>query len=153
MSASRSTTRSATSPVVRRRRSRVVTTGNLPQARRSTSKARRMASASSASPGGRSGAGHPPPVTYSCTRIAEGRGDVDAIPVLDLMGGRVVQGLRGERQHYHAVRSALVAGSDPLTIARALCLECDGRALYLSLIHISEPTRLGMISYAVFCLK
>src|SRR5450756_10018 len=26
-------------------------------------------------------------------------------------------------------------------------------ALWLSLIHISEPTRLGMISYAVFCLK
>src|SRR5450759_5516640 len=25
--------------------------------------------------------------------------------------------------------------------------------LRLSLIHISEPTRLGMISYAVFCLK
>ena len=27
----------------------------------------------------------------------------------------------------------------------------EGRRL--SLIHISEPTRLGMISYAVFCLK
>ena len=26
-------------------------------------------------------------------------------------------------------------------------------AIVLSLIHISEPTRLGMISYAVFCLK
>src|SRR5665648_1112798 len=26
-------------------------------------------------------------------------------------------------------------------------------SLPLSLIHISEPTRLGMISYAVFCLK
>ena len=26
-------------------------------------------------------------------------------------------------------------------------------AWVLSLIHISEPTRLGMISYAVFCLK
>src|SRR5450756_2991680 len=26
-------------------------------------------------------------------------------------------------------------------------------ACNLSLIHISEPTRLGMISYAVFCLK
>src|SRR5450756_1094037 len=26
-------------------------------------------------------------------------------------------------------------------------------AFLLSLIHISEPTRLGMISYAVFCLK
>src|SRR5450756_1543815 len=25
--------------------------------------------------------------------------------------------------------------------------------VFLSLIHISEPTRLGMISYAVFCLK
>src|SRR5450756_3081171 len=25
--------------------------------------------------------------------------------------------------------------------------------MMLSLIHISEPTRLGMISYAVFCLK
>src|SRR5450756_3130532 len=28
-----------------------------------------------------------------------------------------------------------------------------GANWYLSLIHISEPTRLGMISYAVFCLK
>src|SRR5450756_2787441 len=30
-------------------------------------------------------------------------------------------------------------------------IERDGQDL--SLIHISEPTRLGMISYAVFCLK
>jgi len=29
----------------------------------------------------------------------------------------------------------------------------DHFAIDLSLIHISEPTRLGMISYAVFCLK
>src|SRR5450759_5358441 len=29
----------------------------------------------------------------------------------------------------------------------------DPPAPSLSLIHISEPTRLGMISYAVFCLK
>ena len=29
----------------------------------------------------------------------------------------------------------------------------NGMTLLLSLIHISEPTRLGMISYAVFCLK
>src|SRR5428012_24000 len=33
--------------------------------------------------------------------------------------------------------------------ARALHAEAHS----LSLIHISEPTRLGMISYAVFCLK
>src|SRR5450756_2028488 len=30
---------------------------------------------------------------------------------------------------------------------------CGGDPPLLSLIHISEPTRLGMISYAVFCLK
>src|SRR5450756_2544704 len=35
----------------------------------------------------------------------------------------------------------------------AAALVLDGVFLYLSLIHISEPTRLGMISYAVFCLK
>src|SRR5450759_237679 len=39
----------------------------------------------------------------------------------------------------------------------AIRLIVDGRGddtiHVLSLIHISEPTRLGMISYAVFCLK
>ena len=43
-----------------------------------------------------------------------------------------MQGLRGERQHYRAVRSGLVAGSDPVAIARALCRECDGRAVYVA---------------------
>src|SRR5450756_1213888 len=37
-------------------------------------------------------------------------------------------------------------GRFPTIMQCALTLE-------LSLIHISEPTRLGMISYAVFCLK
>ena len=32
-------------------------------------------------------------------------------------------------------------------------IEATGYITDLSLIHISEPTRLGMISYAVFCLK
>ena len=35
----------------------------------------------------------------------------------------------------------IVSGVDPIPVE------------HLSLIHISEPTRLGMISYAVFCLK
>eukprot|EP00825_Cyclidium_porcatum_P049144 TRINITY_DN8423_c0_g1_i1.p1 TRINITY_DN8423_c0_g1~~TRINITY_DN8423_c0_g1_i1.p1 ORF type:complete len:267 (-),score=35.77 TRINITY_DN8423_c0_g1_i1:58-858(-) len=39
-------------------------------------------------------------------------------------------------------------------INRQSVLESDHqKRLDLSLIHISEPTRLGMISYAVFCLK
>ncbi len=48
------------------------------------------------------------------------------------MGGRVVQGLRGERQHYRAVRSGLVAGSDPVAVAQALCRECGGMAVYVA---------------------
>src|SRR5450756_2512006 len=35
----------------------------------------------------------------------------------------------------------------------AFSVDLDAEAQELSLIHISEPTRLGMISYAVFCLK
>src|SRR5450756_1958480 len=53
--------------------------------------------------------------------------------------------------------------SDP--VAEAAFLVCETLHLHpdqfemfatarvLSLIHISEPTRLGMLSYAVFCLK
>ncbi len=48
------------------------------------------------------------------------------------MGGRVVQGLRGERQAYQAVRSGLVAGCDPVAVARALCRACGGRAVYVA---------------------
>src|SRR5665648_200882 len=45
-------------------------------------------------------------------------------------------------------------GSSPLKRWKALMLDGFIGAEYsLSLIHISEPTRLGMISYAVFCLK
>ena len=38
-------------------------------------------------------------------------------------------------------------------LATDLTVRIFGAPLALSLIHISEPTRLGMISYAVFCLK
>src|SRR5665648_1130313 len=38
---------------------------------------------------------------------------------------------------------------NPITVSRLR----HGSSAGLSLIHISEPTRLGMISYAVFCLK
>src|SRR5450756_2994665 len=57
------------------------------------------------------------------------------------------------------VRGALIDEGDRLLMMREVA---DGRwslpggfadPLDLSLIHISEPTRLGMISYAVFCLK
>ena len=45
--------------------------------------------------------------------------------------------------------------ADAPTIENPISTSCLGEALSielnLSLIHISEPTRLGMISYAVFC--
>ena len=47
-------------------------------------------------------------------------------------------------------------GKQTLEVAAANPDKIKIRALAahtLSLIHISEPTRLGMISYAVFCLK
>src|SRR5450756_2800176 len=40
-----------------------------------------------------------------------------------------------------------------VVLAAGAALAGMSSALGLSLIHISEPTRLGMISYAVFCLK
>src|SRR5450756_2915130 len=44
-----------------------------------------------------------------------------------------------------AVEKAKSAGMPNDNVKKAI--------MRLSLIHISEPTRLGMISYAVFCLK
>src|SRR5450756_2940561 len=38
-------------------------------------------------------------------------------------------------------------------VRRDLVYRASATGSLLSLIHISEPTRLGMISYAVFCLK
>src|SRR5450756_2233912 len=40
---------------------------------------------------------------------------------------------------------------EPIVALGSKCGLDDVEALLLSLIHISEPTRLGMISYAVFC--
>src|SRR5665648_1164785 len=47
-----------------------------------------------------------------------------------------------------ALNMASRMGADPLMVMQNLYIVYG-----LSLIHISEPTRLGMISYAVFCLK
>ena len=44
------------------------------------------------------------------------------------------------------------AGTEMVSTGQQLYL-WDGSALWLSLIHISEPTRRTPISYAVFCLK
>ena len=59
-----------------------------------------------------------------------------------------------------AVRYMIMSllGSGLLLVGISMLYDMTGHLLMsnikeLSLIHISEPTRLGMISYAVFCLK
>jgi phosphoribosylformimino-5-aminoimidazole carboxamide ribotide isomerase len=42
------------------------------------------------------------------------------IPVIDLMGGVAVHAVRGARERYRPLRSRIVAGSDPLDLARAV---------------------------------
>jgi phosphoribosylformimino-5-aminoimidazole carboxamide ribotide isomerase len=42
------------------------------------------------------------------------------IPVIDLKSGAAVHAVRGERERYRPLRSELVAGSDPVEIARAV---------------------------------
>jgi HisA/HisF family protein len=42
------------------------------------------------------------------------------IPVIDLKSGAAVHAVRGERERYRPLRSAIVAGSDPVRVARAV---------------------------------
>lgn len=45
---------------------------------------------------------------------------MDVIPVLDLKGGLVVQGFRGEREKYKPIRSQVVDGAQPMAVAEVL---------------------------------
>eukprot|EP00825_Cyclidium_porcatum_P004390 TRINITY_DN1205_c0_g1_i6.p2 TRINITY_DN1205_c0_g1~~TRINITY_DN1205_c0_g1_i6.p2 ORF type:complete len:200 (+),score=-8.79 TRINITY_DN1205_c0_g1_i6:517-1116(+) len=67
-----------------------------------------------------------------------------------LFAQHVTQGNQGEANQCVWVVTAHAAHQGD---AQAFGLGGPGTVIGLSLIHISEPTRLGMISYAVFCLK
>lgn len=57
---------------------------------------------------------------------------MNLIPVIDLLKGQVVRAVRGDRQSYRPIVSALCASSDPVTVARILCEHCAARQLYLA---------------------
>lgn len=62
---------------------------------------------------------------------------MQVVPVIDLMQGQVVRGVRGERRHYRPIVSRLVDGSAPCNVARALLaavtVPAEGeRALYVA---------------------
>src|SRR5450759_5039543 len=58
--------------------------------------------------------------------------------------------LRGLLYFFYSLIFLFKSQIFPITIGM---LPAGRQVFSLSLIHISEPTRLGMISYAVFCLK
>ncbi len=54
------------------------------------------------------------------------------VPVLDLKGGIVVHARRGQRADYAPLRSPLVDGCEPVSVARALCAICATSSLYVA---------------------
>lgn len=59
-------------------------------------------------------------------------GGMTLIPVIDLLKGQVVRGVRGDRQAYRPIESALCASSDPVTVAGILVDHCAARQLYVA---------------------
>jgi phosphoribosylformimino-5-aminoimidazole carboxamide ribotide isomerase len=76
--------------------------------------------------------------------------DIQLIPVADLLEGQVVRAVRGDRQSYRPVSSALCATSDPLEVARVLTGHCATDRLYIADLdallggsaHVGELRRL-----------
>jgi phosphoribosyl isomerase A len=54
------------------------------------------------------------------------------VPVIDLLDGQVVRGVRGDRQAYRPIVSALCQTSEPIAVARILCEHCASRQLYVA---------------------
>jgi HisA/HisF family protein len=54
------------------------------------------------------------------------------VPVVDLKGGIVVHARRGQRADYAPLRSPLVDGCEPVTVARALCAAARASMLYVA---------------------
>jgi len=52
------------------------------------------------------------------------------IPVVDLLDGVVVRAVKGERERYRPIESALCRTSDPVRVARILLEHCGSRKLY-----------------------
>src|SRR5659263_264028 len=93
---------------------------------------------------------HPPPSRQMASRLRGRQGDEISVRTYTPKPGDV------QRQWHVIDATDVVLGR--LASQTAKLLRGKHKPMYaphidLSLIHISEPTRLGMISYAVFCLK
>lgn len=65
---------------------------------------------------------------------------MEIIPVLDLMKGLVVHGVKGDRDRYQPVKSILADTADPLEVAHALQLETACRTLYIADLDAIQGT-------------
>ena len=76
------------------------------------------------------------------------------IPVVDLMRGQVVRAVRGNRQAYQPIVSQLCAGSDPLTVAKALCTHCDSHQLYVADLDalLGQPAQMSVLRELLLAL-
>lgn len=63
---------------------------------------------------------------------------LQVIPVIDLLRGEVVRGVRGERQAYRAIVSRLVDGSAPLAVARALLAAAPPPAGHAAVLYVAD---------------
>lgn len=54
------------------------------------------------------------------------------IPVVDLLGGVVVQAIAGERQSYQPIRSKITSSCEPIEVCQALFAAAHTRELYLA---------------------
>ncbi len=77
------------------------------------------------------------------------------VPVLDLKDGIVVHARRGQRSDYAPLRSPLVQGCEPVSVARALCAACRTDRLYVADLDalagapVNEPILAALSSVAM----
>jgi HisA/HisF family protein len=69
------------------------------------------------------------------------------IPVMDLMRGQVVRAVRGDRLAYQPIVSQLCSGSDPVTMAAALCEHCATSQLYVADLDalLGQPVQIDVL--------
>lgn len=57
---------------------------------------------------------------------------MNVVPVIDLLHGQVVRGVRGDRAQYRPIVSALVGSAEPLAVTERLCEHCATDQLYVA---------------------
>ncbi len=80
----------------------------------------------------------------STTRM--GIANFHVIPVIDILGGRVVHAVRGRRKEYQPLKSNLCASTDPVDVAAAL------KALGFSELYVADLDAItgGQVNFSIF---